>query len=184
MLRSFLTSTLLILATAHVVSAQVPQSWTPAQEQVWRSVQARWDAWVAKDFRAFADEHHPDWQRWSFSQPDLMSAADLEALWDEFTRNEEYVGVRLEPIKIDLFADGRFAATHYIAHAHVRWLGEPFTAPSGRRVQKGDETTIPVRWSDFLVKEADTWLYVGGYRDGNCGLWPGYNRPCAQDQNP
>lgn len=113
-----------------------------------------------------------------------MSVADLDDLWEEFTRNEEYTGVRLEPVAIDLFGEGRFAAAHYVAHAHVRWIGEAFTAASGRRVQAGDEATIPVRWSDFLVKEGGKWLYVGGYRDGNCGLWPGYNRPCTPSPEP
>ena len=55
---------------------------------------------------------------------------DLELLWEDFKKNEDYVGVRLEPISVHLFGAHRFAAVHYIAYAHVRWVGEAFTSPS------------------------------------------------------
>ena len=66
---------------------------------------------------------------------------------------------------------------HYVAHETVRRLQER-TAPDGRVIPVGNETEIPIRFSDFMVREGDAWFYVGGYRDGSCALFKGFSRLC------
>ncbi|RED92993.1 hypothetical protein [Marinoscillum furvescens] len=152
---------------------------TNQNDSVWAAVHDRWTAWSEVDAEGFIGQHHPEWKRWGFSSSGLLEVKDLRNFFDEWQKDERYVSFELSLIDMEVFDNG-FCAVHYLVEARVEWIGEPFTASTGAIVKKGDQTTIRTRWSDFLVREQGRWLYVGGYRDGNCAIWPGYGKPCKE----
>lgn len=168
---------LLTVALAFTAFAQEAPSLPPEKQAVWRAINKRWTAWKEVNYEGYREQHHKDWKRWGFNSSRLLTVDDLEMFWQDWQKDEAYVSVELTLTDMKLYGDG-YAAVHYMAEARVRWIGKAFTASTGQEVKPGDETTIHTRWSDFLVKEGVRWLYVGGYRDGNCAIWRGYGKPC------
>jgi hypothetical protein len=72
---------LILLVFSATLAADDPSSWSPAQVEVWRTVQARTDAWVANDFEAYLSLHHERWRRFSMITSKLMSKDDVAHFW-------------------------------------------------------------------------------------------------------
>ena len=147
-------------------------TWTPAQESVWEAVQARWQAWQDDDFDAYLDAHHDTWHRWSLRSEALEDRGDIETFWHRAKEFEQTVAFVLDPVAVEVYDDGRFAAVHYVADETVRLLRERVNR-DGRTLPVGHETHIPIRFSEFYVWEDGDWRFVGGYRDGSCALFRG-----------
>lgn len=150
---------------------------TPEQQVVWETVHARWQAWLDDDLDAYLAIHHNSWHRWSLRSDSLEHRDDISSFWHQAKNNERTLAFDLTPISVDIYGDSRFAAVHYVAYETVRRLRER-TAPDGRIIPVGNETEISIRFSDFMIREGDTWYYIGGYRDGSCALFKGFGRLC------
>lgn len=137
----------------------------------------RRQAWLDDDLDAYLAIHHNTWHCWSLRSDNLEYRNDISSIWHQAKKNERTLAFDLTPISVDIYGDGRFAAVHYVANETVRRLRER-TAPDGRIIPVGNETEIPIRFSDLKVREGDTWYYIGGYRDGSCALFKGFGRLC------
>lgn len=175
---------LALLACACIAPAHAQDStWTEAQRSAWTTVNARWQAWLDDDLAAYRAIHHDRWRRWAIRTDALDDTAAIAPFWTRAKANERTVSHELTPVAVEIFGDGRVAAVHYVAQERVRRLRER-TAPDGRVIPVGNETVIPIRFSDFLVKEGDRWLWVGGYRDGACSLFKGFGTICTNPAAP
>lgn len=152
---------------------------SPEHQAVWSAVNARWQAWLEDDFDAYLAIHDDSWHRWALHSPALENLEDIKSFWERAKKNEQTLAFELTPISIELYGEGRFAAVHYVARETVRRLRQR-TAPDGRVIPVGNETLISIRFSDFMVRGGDDWLYVGGYRDGSCALFKGFGRVCVE----
>ena len=154
-------------------------TWTPAQESVWEAVQARWQAWQDDDFDAYLAAHHNTWHRWALRSEELEDREAVETFWQRAKEFQETIAFVLDPVAVEIYGDGQFAALHYVADETVRLLRERVNR-EGRTIPAGDETHILIRFSDFYVLEGEDWLFVGGYRDGNCALFRGFGKALRQ----
>lgn len=153
--------------------------WSADQTSVWNEVQARWQAWQHDDFDAYLAAHHETWHRWAPRSEGLENKDDVEGFWQRAKAQEETVAFTLKPAAIETYDSGRLAAVHYVADETVR-LRKARQTRDGRVIPVGQETHIPIRFSDFYVREGGEWRFIGGYRDGNCSLFRGFGVLCAE----
>jgi ketosteroid isomerase-like protein len=164
---------------ALVVLAEDDQSkWSPAQVEVWRTVEARTDAWVQNDYEAYLALHHERWRRFSMITSELLSKDDVARFWKGMKDSEKTHSIELTPIAVEVYADGTAAIAHYVMLEMVEWTAETQRRASGRLMEKGRKYRVPARFSDVYVKEDDRWLYAGGYRDLTCDIMPESPFPC------
>jgi ketosteroid isomerase-like protein len=153
-------------------------TWSPAQAEVWRTVEARTDAWVHNDYEAYLSLHHERWRRFSMTTSELSSKDDVARFWQGMKDSEKTHSIKLTPIAVEVYAGGSAAIAHYIMMETVEWTAETQRRASGRLMEKGRVYRVPARFSDVYVKEGDLWLYVGGYRDLTCDIMPESPFPC------
>lgn len=172
------TLALTLLVSSGTLASDGPPSWSPAQAEVWRTVQARTDAWVRNDSEAYLSLHHERWRRFSMITSKLMSKDDVARFWKGMKETEKVHAIDLTPVAIEVYADGSVAVAHYVMMETLEWTGETRQRASGRLMEKGRVYDVPARFSDVYVKEDDRWLYVGGYRDLTCDIMPESPFPC------
>lgn len=170
--------TLILLVSSATLAADDPSSWSPAQAEVWRTVQARTDAWVRSDYEAYLSLHHERWRRFSMITSKLMSKDDVAHFWRGMKESETVLDIQLTPIAVEVYAGGSAAIAHYVMMERLEWTAETRRRASGRLMEKGRVYDVPARFSDVYVKEGDRWLYVGGYRDLTCDIMPESPFPC------
>ena len=168
-----------ILLIASLSGHARDSTWSPDEESVWNAVQARWQAWEDDDYEAYLAAHHGTWHRWSLRSEGLEDLEDAETFWHASKGFEETVAFNLTPSAVQIYGDGQFAAVHYIADETVRLRKERVNR-EGRTLPVGHEARIPIRFSDFYVRENGKWLFIGGYRDGSCALFRGFGTLCRE----
>ncbi len=173
----------LVVAVLALPARAQDSTWTAAQTSAWAAVQARWQAWQDDDLPGYLAHHDSTWHRWALRSSGLEGMGDIEPFWGQVKEGEETVAFRLDPVSVEVYGDGAFAAVHYVADETVRLLRERVTR-DGRTLPVGHETHIPIRFSDFLVWEDGAWRTVGGYRDGSCALFRAFGTLCSEDGVP
>jgi ketosteroid isomerase-like protein len=158
--------------------SETPEAMAQAQDEVWRTVEARTDAWVQNDYEAYLSLHHERWRRFSMTTSELSSKDDVARFWQGMKDSEKTHSIKLTPIAVEVYAGGSAAIAHYIMMETVEWTAETQRRASGRLMEKGRVYRVPARFSDVYVKEGDLWLYVGGYRDLTCDIMPESPFPC------
>jgi ketosteroid isomerase-like protein len=173
------TAIALSLVVASATVAEGDQSkWSPAQAEVWRTVEARTDAWVRNDYEAYLSLHHERWRRFSMIKSELTSKDDVARFWKAMKVSEKVHSIELTPIAVEVYAGGSVAIAHYVMMETLEWTAETQRRASGRLMEKGRVYRVPARFSDVYVKEDGRWLYVGGYRDLTCDIMPESPFPC------
>ena len=170
---------LAFLLTTSLWGQTQESTWSSAQHSVWDAVQARWQAWQDDDFESYLAAHHETWHRWALRSNALEGREEVEIFWRTSKGLEETVAFDLKPAAVEIYGDGKFAAVHYVADETVRLRKERVNR-EGLKLPLGHETHIPIRFSDFYVHEQGTWLFIGGYRDGNCALFRGFGTLCRE----
>ena len=166
---------LIFSLTLFAQSTDLPKDWSSAQKDVWKAVNARWQAWTDDDLEKYLAFHHQDWHRFALPTDDLEDKNGLQEFWKRAKQSEKTLSFTLDPVEVKIYGKGQFAAVHYTVDEKIKTLKERITA-DGRKIPVGNEKVIPIRFSDFLVLEDGRWLYIGGYRDGSCSLFQGFGK--------
>lgn len=131
------------------------------EQEVWTAIESRFNSWKDNDFETYMNYYHPSWKRWSSEKDQLMTKQDIANFWDIMKKQEECLEMKITPIAIEVLDGGKSAIAHYTHTESFRYHGED--KPDGRK--KGNIFKGTLRWSDFMVKENDKWLVLGGHRD-------------------
>ena len=131
------------------------------EQDVWKAIEGRFESWKENDFKTYMDYYHPQWKRWSSRKNHLMTKEELAGFWEIMKRDEECLEMEITPVAIELLDDGKSAIAHYTHTEIFTYHGEDM--PDGRT--KGNTFKGTLRWSDFMVKESEKWLVIGGHRD-------------------
>ncbi|WP_373395852.1 hypothetical protein V8V91_14870 [Algoriphagus halophilus] len=91
----------------------------------------------------------------------LITKQDIADFWDVMKKEEECLEMKITPTAIEILDGGNSAIAHYTHTESFRYNGED--KEDGRK--KGSVFKGTLRWSDFMVKENDKWLVLGGHRD-------------------
>jgi type II secretory pathway pseudopilin PulG len=138
---------LIALATAALLqpSQASAQTWSPQQQEVWVSVQARWAA-LASGPDSKVCVLHPDFRAWTASEP-FPFDGESATQWTRYDMESVSTVVRnLVPMTIAVAGDT--AVVHYY-----------FYAPS-RADREGQHRSVRGRYTDTLVKESNRWRFL------------------------
>lgn len=169
----------LLTLTVHAQSKKL----SAAQISVFRIVEQRWSDWKNDDLEDYLAKHAPNWRRWSLRENKIDTKDDVRSFWQRAKSFEKTTSFELQPIDIQIYGNGRFAAVHYIALESVEFIKDRPTR-SGEKVLKGTRSDLKLRFSDFLVLDKGHWLLVGSYRDGSCAISPEFGRECSEPTEP
>jgi uncharacterized protein (TIGR02246 family) len=139
------------VASARALGAQQLDA---AQREVWRAVEARWQAWQAGDLEKMLRLYHPRFHAWNRVSGRLDGHDSLLTRWRSALQSESILAVKLEPVVVEVFGD--VAAAYYVSRETVKPAPAAPARPSAT-----DSTTVSIRWSDYLVREDGRWLFVG-----------------------
>jgi hypothetical protein len=129
--------------------------------EVWKAIEGRFMAWKESDFETYISFHHPQWKKWSSGKNHLSTKEEIASFWETMKSEEECLEMEITPIAIEILNDGKSAIAHYTHTETFTYTGEDM--PDGRT--KGNTFSGTLRWSDFMVKENEKWLVIGGHRD-------------------
>ncbi|MBC2839722.1 DUF4440 domain-containing protein [Robiginitalea sp. SC105] len=131
------------------------------EQEVWNAIESRFKAWKDNDFDTYLAYYHPEWKRWASGKDELTTKEEIAGFWAIMKEQEECIEMEVTPISIRLSNDGRSAIAHYTHTETFIYQGED--KPDGRT--KGNTFKGTLRWSDFMIKENEKWLVIGGHRD-------------------
>ncbi len=131
------------------------------EKEVWSAIEGRFNSWKDNDFETYMAYHHPEWKKWESRKNVLSTKQGMAEFWEMMKEEEECLEMEVTPIAIEILDDGKTAIAHYTHTETFTYHGEDM--PDGRT--KGDTFKGTLRWSDFMVKENDKWLVLGGHRD-------------------
>jgi hypothetical protein len=131
------------------------------EQEVWKAIEGRFKSWKDNDFESYMNYHHPHWKKWASRKNHLTTKEEIANFWEIMKREEECLEMKITPIAIEILDDGRTAIAHYTHTETFNYHGEDM--PDGRT--KGNTFKGTLRWSDFMVKENEKWLVIGGHRD-------------------
>lgn len=146
--------------------AQACASGQSPEEQVWATVDVRNSTWLSDDFDGHMAMYHPDFRRWSVSQPSLMTRDSFADLWSRIKANERVLSLEVLPEELTFAAEGQVAIAHYTIDEQFEWIAEDRIVDGVVERRQGEVTRGNLRFSDVFVFEDCAWLYIGGHRDG------------------
>lgn len=133
---------LVFLAGAGVVSAQ---SWSPAQQEVWKLEEQQWQMAKDKDMSWIDKMVHPNLSFWALDMPTPQNKASL-ARWNRYDNaNSTVLEQELFPISITI--TGTIAVVHY--HYQI-----------ARENYRKERETVRGRYTDVLVNEGGRWQFI------------------------
>ena len=120
------------------------QQWTSEQQEVWKTVNAQWQA--DKDGKNWVDEFvHPDCFGWNNSNPMPSNRNNINRWFKAYQSISKTLEYQITPAAI--IVKGNFAIAHY----YYVVLNENYD----KKIER--ETG---RWTDILIKEGDKWLFI------------------------
>ncbi len=133
---------LVFLAGAGVVSAQ---SWSPAQQEVWKLEERQWQMAKDKDMSWIDTMVHPNVSVWAIDMPMPQNKASI-ARWNRYDNaNSTVLEQELFPISITI--TGTIAVVHY--HYQV-----------ARENDRKERETVKGHYTDVLVNEGGRWQFI------------------------
>ena len=133
------------LITAPVVLAQ---TWSPAQTEVWKNVEAYSAKQAAGDLEGFLSYVHDDYIGWDISEPMTTNKSRLRKFVDHTFKSYKTELSDIQPVAINVVDD--VAIVHYY-----------FTVIS--KDADGKSSTDSGRWADVLKKQGDKWVLIGDH---------------------
>lgn len=124
------------------------QQWSPAQEEVWQSVESYWGLFASEDIGGFLSYLHDDFTGWSYGAAVPRTKADMEKSLTQDFATSETISYDIKPAAIKLHGD--VAIVHY--YFDRTYLDD-----------KGDRHTATGRWTDILIRQAGRWIMIGDH---------------------
>jgi ketosteroid isomerase-like protein len=139
------SSLLLLVLLSSIAGTASAQTWTPAQQEIWKLEEQQWQMAKDKDLSWIDTMVHPNVSVWDVDQPMPQNRASL-ARWSRYgNANNTVLEQELFPIAIMI--------TGNIAVAQYRYV-------IARENYKKERETVSGRYTDVLVKENGRWLFI------------------------
>ena len=124
------------------------QEWSPAQQDVWKNVEAYWARDSAGDLDGFLSYFHENYIGWDLTEPASTNKARLRKFLEYGYKTEKTVLYDIQPVAINVI--GNVAVVHYY-----------YTAIT--KAADGKESDRAGRWADVLMKQGDKWVIIGDH---------------------
>ena len=141
--RSFSTFAFLVLVA--VAAPASAQTWSPEQQEVWKVEELQWKLAAAKDSSWIEKMVHPNLSYWDKNRPGPQTKASL-LLWDRYNNSSSTV-LQQELFPIAIVITGNLAVVQY-------------SYSVARENYKKEQELVSGRYTDVLVKEKGTWLFI------------------------
>ncbi len=146
MISRFRSTLLLGALLAAMAGTAVAQTWTPAQQEIWKLEEQQWQMARDKDLSWIETMVHPNISYWDVDQAMPQNKASL-ARWSRYNNgNSTVLEQELFPISI--------AVTGNVAVVQYRYQ-------IARENYKKERESVSGRYTDVLVKENGRWLFIG-----------------------
>lgn len=147
LVRSFVPFAALCLALVAALPLRA-QEWSPAQKEVWKSVEAYWALDAAGNTAGFLEYFHADYAGWSVDNPLPNGKAVAERFIGHSHKTTKTLLQNLQPVAIKIH--GEIAIVHYYYNQIVQKAGDK---------EKG----VGGRWTDVLKKQGDKWVLIADH---------------------
>jgi ketosteroid isomerase-like protein len=132
-------------ALASLASVASAQTWSPAQQEVWRLEEQQWQMAKDKDVSWIDKMVHPNLSYWDNDQVAPRTKASLTR-WNRYSnRNNTVLEQELHPISLTI--------TGNIAVAQYRYT-------IARENYKKERETFTGRYTDVFVKDGGQWKFI------------------------
>ncbi|UCF66494.1 MAG: nuclear transport factor 2 family protein, partial [Acidobacteriota bacterium] len=133
----------LLFVAALTTGGTLAQEWSPAQKDVWKSVETYWELGGKRDTEGMLSYFHEDYLGWSNTAA-LPSGKKEVRKWisHEFATTKE-IHHTIQPVGIKIHGD--------IAIVHYYFATLETNAKDEEKVNRG-------RWTDILKKMGDRWV--------------------------
>ncbi len=146
MINRFRSTLLLSALLAAMAGTAVAQTWTPAQQEIWKLEEQQWQMARDKDLSWIETMVHPNLSYWDVDQAMPQTRASL-ARWSRYSvGNSTVLEQELFPIAITV--SGNIAVVQYRYQI-------------ARENYKKERESVSGRYTDVLVKENGRWLFIG-----------------------
>lgn len=133
------------------------QEWSPAQKEVWNTVEKMWEMSAKGDVEGELSYCDNELSLWVQNDPLPIGKSSFKK-WTAFnSKTEQTLIQELRPVAIKVFPD--FAFAHYYVTAVTK-------AGPG---EKGGQGSL--RITDIFRKKGDTWFWVGGHNSNVPQTW-------------
>jgi len=133
------------------------QEWSPAQKEVWKTVETMWELSAKGDVDgelAYCDE---ELSLWIQNDPLPLGKTSFRKWITFYAKTEQTLIQELRPVAIKVFPE--FALVHYYVAAVSK------ASPS----EKAEEGSL--RITDIFRKQANKWFLVGGHNSNVPQTW-------------
>jgi ketosteroid isomerase-like protein len=124
------------------------QQWSAEQQDVWKGVEAYWEAGMNPDPSAMLAYWDDSYNGWSYQSQAPSSKAEVTKYFTYWNKKGKIQYYTIKPAKI--WVNGNFAYVHYYYNMVT---------------EKTDGTPMSEngRWTDILMKKGDKWMLVGDH---------------------
>jgi len=137
-----------VICSLLLANLALAHDWSPAQKEVWKTVEAYNAAYDRGDIEAFVSYFHNDYRGWIYTAPVPMDRATVRKFVEYGMKTSKVMLSNLTPAEISIF--GNVAVVHYF------WT-------SIEKGADGKEETHSGRWTDILMKQGDKWMLIGDH---------------------
>lgn len=122
------------------------QEWSSVQKEVWKNVEAYWEASAKNDLEGFLSYFHDSYLGWSNSSQSPSNKMDVRK-WVGYELSTGKVLVySVKPLAIQVY--GEVAFTHYFYSLVTQ-------------NKEGKDKFESGRWTDILIKQGNKWVLIG-----------------------
>lgn len=134
-----------LLAPSHLFAQG---AWTPAQQDVWKNVEAYWALDTQGNTEGFMSYFHDDYVGWEINDALPSTKADARKWIAHGHQTEKTLVYSIKPLSIKIHND--------IAIVHYYWSNLVKDAEGKERNRSG-------RWTDILMKQGNKWVLIGDH---------------------
>ena len=142
-----------VLVVAFPFSAR-GQQWSPAQQEVWQTVEAYWQCFAEGDAECFLTYLHDDFSGWTHTHALPRDKEDMSLYLPLGFETTETLLHDVDPVAIKVHGD--VAIVHY-------YYSRTFVDISGARHSDTG------RWTDILIKQGDRWVMIADHGGSDGG---------------
>lgn len=124
------------------------QQWSPAQTEVWNSVEAFHAKYAAGDLEGVFSNIHENYVGWDLSEPTTSNKARLRKFLDYNFKNEKTDLYDVQPVGINVVGDTAIVYYHFTVIT---------------KDAAGEKSYLTGRWADVLKKQDGQWLLIGDH---------------------
>ncbi|MGE5797700.1 MAG: YybH family protein [Ignavibacteria bacterium] len=147
-MKQLLSMFTVLFAVIILSGSSIAQEWSAEQQDVWKGVQAYWEAGMADDPSTMLTYWDDTYNGWSYNNEAPGSKADAVKYFNYWNKKGKIQYYIIKPAKI--WVNGNLAYVHYY-YTQVMENSE------------GKPSTERGRWTDILMKKDGKWILVGDH---------------------